>query len=185
MKIITIEEGPHFRVQMDIWYINEDIAKICGYNYMLDIIDVFSKFIFSYVLINKTADEVLIALRKYILSFGKFKKLQIDNGLEFRNTIIKNFCIENDIERIFSPPYQPQANGAVEDVHKTIQKFINDYFYTSDGKNFSIEKAILDAIEYHNFTKHSSTKYIPWDLKDTTDIKLIEEVKNNIKNTVG
>ena len=47
MKII-IEEGPHFRVQMDIWYINEDIAKICGYNYVFDIIDVFSKFVFSY-----------------------------------------------------------------------------------------------------------------------------------------
>ena len=58
MKII-IEEGPHFRVQMDIWYINEDIAKICGYNYLLDIIDVFSKFVFSYLFINKTAEEVL------------------------------------------------------------------------------------------------------------------------------
>lgn len=127
---------------------------------MLDIIDIFPKFVFSYLLINKTADEVLIALRKYILSFGKFKKLQTYNGLEFRNTIINNFCIENDIERIFSPPYQPQVNGAVKAVHKTIQKFINDYFYTRDGENFYIEKAILDAIEYHNLTKHSSTKYI-------------------------
>lgn len=32
---------------------------------------------------------------------------------------------------------------------------------------------------------HSSTKYKPIDLKDITDIEIIEKVKNNIRNTVG
>ena len=67
----------------------------------------FSKCMLSYPLIHKIAEEILTALRKYIISFGKLKKLQIENCLEFPNTLINNFCIENDIERIFSSPYQP------------------------------------------------------------------------------
>ena len=48
-----------------------------------------------------------------------------------------------------------------------------------------METAILDALEYHNTTPHSSTKYSPFELKDTTDKKLIDQVIGNIKKTVG
>ena len=139
MKAI-IEDGPHYRVQMDIWVLNEDISNSSGYNYILNIIDIFSKWMFSYQLIKKTANEVLISLRKFILCFGKFKKLQTDNCLEFKNHIINNFCIENDIERIYSPPYYPQVNGAVKSAHKVIEKFINDNFYIIRSNYFSLEK---------------------------------------------
>jgi len=64
MKLL-IEDGPHYQYQMDIWYLDDDIAQISGFNYILDIIDVFSKWVFSYPLVKKTGEEVLIALRKY------------------------------------------------------------------------------------------------------------------------
>ena len=48
-------------------------------------------------------------------------------------------------------------------------------------KEFSLEKEILDALEYHNTNPHSSTKYSPLEIKDTTDPKLIEQVNENIK----
>ena len=43
----------------------------------------------------------------------------------------------------------------------------------------------MDAVEYHNNKIHSSTLYAPFQLKDTTDIDLINKVKENIKRTVG
>ena len=184
MKLI-IEDGPHYRYEMDIWYLEDDIAKSTGFNYILDIIDVFSKWVFSYPLKHKNCQEILLALRKYIISFGMCRKLQTDNGREFRNAIINNFCIENNIERLFSPPYLPRANGAVESVHKIIKKYVNDYYYTSDEDDYNIDLPLLDAIEFHNYNVHSSTKYKQIDLKDITDIEIIEKVKNNIKNTVG
>lgn len=182
---LNIENGPHSKIQMDIWYLNDDISKACGYKYVLDIIDVFSKWMFSYPLLHKSAEEILICLRKYIISFGRFNKLQTDNGLEFKNMIINNFCIENSIERLYSPPYQPQANGCVESVHKIVQKFINNNFYTYGSENFSIESSIVDAIEYHNYSKHSSTNFTPYELKDTDNVDLIQIVNENIKKNVG
>ena len=184
MKLL-IEEGPHYRLEMDLWYLSEDIAEATGYNFILDIIDVFSKWLFSFPLIHRNSQEILIALRKYLLSFGICKKLQTDNAFEFRSAIINNFCIENNIQRIFSPPYHPRANGAVEAAHKIVEKYVNDYFYTIPKEEFSLETAILDALEYHNTTPHSSTKYSPFELKDTTDKKLIDQVIENIKKTVG
>ena len=65
MKLL-IEEGPHYNVQMDLWYLGEDIAELTCYNYILDIIDVFSKWMLSYPLIKKTSQEILICLRKYL-----------------------------------------------------------------------------------------------------------------------
>ena len=55
-----------------------------------------------------------------------------------------------------------------------MKNYIIDYLYTYDGEKFSIETALLNAIEKYNFSKHSSTKYIPWDLKDSTDTNLNE-----------
>ena len=90
---------------MDIWYLEDDIDKSTGFNYILDIIDIFSKWVFFYPLKYKNCQEILVALRKYIISFGICRKLQTDNGREFRNAIINNFWIENNIEHLFSPPY--------------------------------------------------------------------------------
>ena len=73
----------------------------------------------------------------------------------------------------------------VESVHKIIKKYVNDYYYTSDEDDYNIDLPLLDAIEFHNYNVHSSTKCKPIDLKDITDIEIIEKVKNNIKNTVG
>ena len=184
MKII-IENGPHYRYQMDIWYLPKDIGLSSGYNYVLDILDHFSKWIFSYGLKEKTGFEVLICLRKFILSFGICKKLQTDNGLEFKNVLINNYCIENNIERIFSPPYHPQSNGSIEAAHKTIQKFVYEEFYINKDKDFNLDEALINANEYHNNSIHYTTLYKPIDIKDLEDNTKIEEIKSNIIKNVG
>ena len=104
--------------------------------------------------------------------------------MEFKSILIDNFCIENNIERIYLPPFHPLANGAVKLAQKIIQKYFNDYFY-SYKEEFSIEMAILDGIEFHNSNVHSFTLYIPLELKDTDDKTFIEVVRDNIKKTVG
>ena len=69
--------------------------------------------------------------------------MQTDNGREFRNAIINNFCIENNIESLFSPLYLPRANEAVESVHKIIKKYVNDYYYTSDEDDYNIDLLLI------------------------------------------
>ncbi|GKE09334.1 retrovirus-related pol polyprotein from transposon TNT 1-94 [Tanacetum coccineum] len=44
----------------------------------------------------------------------KVKKIRIDNGTEFRNTKLENFCDEKGISHNFSSPYTPEQNGVAE-----------------------------------------------------------------------
>ena len=56
-----------------------------------------------YPLINRNSQEILIASRKYLLCFGKRKKIQTDNAYVYRSSVINNFCIEDITERVFLP----------------------------------------------------------------------------------
>ena len=44
---IILDNGPHYRYVADIWYLNQDIRDITDYNYVLDIIDHFNKWLFT------------------------------------------------------------------------------------------------------------------------------------------
>ncbi|GJV77574.1 retrovirus-related pol polyprotein from transposon TNT 1-94, partial [Tanacetum coccineum] len=44
----------------------------------------------------------------------KSKQIRIDNGTEFRNNILVNFCDEKGISQNFSSPYTPKQNGVAE-----------------------------------------------------------------------
>ena len=52
MKII-LDNGPHYRYLADLWYLNKDIRDLTGYNYVLDIIEHFSKCYYGNLLIAK------------------------------------------------------------------------------------------------------------------------------------
>ena len=79
MKVL-IENRPHYLIEIDLWYLSEDIVELNGYNFIIDIIDFFSKLMWWYPLIHKDSQEILIALRKYLLYFGmckKYKKIML------------------------------------------------------------------------------------------------------------
>lgn len=108
-------------------------------------------------------------------SFGKVNRLHTDNGSEFKNLLIENFCNDNNIIHCYSKPYNPKSAGAVEAAHKQIKKLVFEQFYTSIDEQFYLEDALLNAIEYHNNTKHSITLFKPADLKDTIDENIIKK----------
>ena len=62
------------------------------------------------------------------MNFGKCKIFQTDNGTEFKNAELKTFLEKEGIKHIFSRPYHPQSNGAVEAVHKSIKKYLANEF---------------------------------------------------------
>ena len=62
------------------------------------------------------------------MKFGKCKIFQTDNGTEFKNAELKTFLENEGIKQIFSRPYNPQSNGAVEVVDKSVKKYLaNEY----------------------------------------------------------
>ena len=123
-KKIIIENGPHYRYVADLWYLPKEIIENSNYKYVLDIVDHFSKWYYGYLLNTKEGPDVLKKIEIFIENFGKPTILQTDNGKEFDNHYLNNYCNDNGIKLIHSSPYHPQTNGAVEVTHKEIQKYI-------------------------------------------------------------
>ena len=175
-----IANGPHYIYQADIWEIDKEISEKIQYKYILDIKDSFSKWLWSYPLLNKEGSTVLRYIKNYFLSFGKPEIIQTDNGLEFNNQISKIYYENINVKHINSSPRYPESNGQIGSQHKTVQKAIK-IDLESKKNDFNIHDCINNCLENYNYNiVHTSTGYIPFQLKDVTDVELINKVNNKI-----
>lgn len=150
----------------------------------IDIINHFSKYIFSYPVEKLNADNSIISLKTFCTILCYPKILQSDNGSEseYKNEKFKKFCEDNKIQHIFSSPYQPQTKGVIEVAHKEIQKmFMIDY--SENPYHFNIKLSLLNAIEVHNSNIHTVTGYRPWELINNEEEENYRAVIDNIKKS--
>ena len=119
-----------------------------NYTWVLDCIDYFSKFIQSYQLKNRDANDVLVAIKQFTYSLGFPNILQTDNGLEFVYSKLVKFCSDNNITFIQSRPINPKYNGIVEVYHKEIRKYVltnytlNEPIYDENENDFNLKEKL-------------------------------------------
>ena len=106
----------------DLADISYEFRKTNKFKYIFAIIDHFSKLEDSYLLKNKSANEVLNSLRIFSERYGLSNELSSDNEHEFVNSSIQNFANENNINLINGRPYNPKSQEIVEKIHSTIRK---------------------------------------------------------------
>ncbi|GJU22768.1 retrovirus-related pol polyprotein from transposon TNT 1-94, partial [Tanacetum coccineum] len=85
--------------------------------YTLVIVDDYSRYTWVYFLKKKSqAPETIMSFIKRVENQNniKVKQLRTDNGTDFRNRILVNFCDEKGISKNFSTPYIPKQNGVAE-----------------------------------------------------------------------
>jgi len=71
-----------------------------GYKYMLNVIDVLSKYAWSVPMKNKTAETTLNAFKEIVKESGRIPKhIWVDRGLEFYNKYMTEWLKENNIIR--------------------------------------------------------------------------------------
>lgn len=109
-------------VHLDVWGPYK-VLTIGGFKYFLTIVDDFTRATWVYLL--KSKDEVFncfLAFFKVLQNqFGvKIKTIRSDNGTEFVNSHMKNFCITEGILHQTTCAYTPQQNGVVERKHRHI-----------------------------------------------------------------
>jgi transposase InsO family protein len=85
-----------------------------NYRYVLHWLDHFSKFSILRPLKDKTMLSVVSELRSIFALVGPPDILQSDNGSEFKNDMMEKLTAEKHVKHLFSRPYHPQTNGAVE-----------------------------------------------------------------------
>nr|GEX54261.1 ribonuclease H-like domain-containing protein [Tanacetum cinerariifolium] len=80
---------------------------------------------FTWTFFLKTKDETSGILRKFITEIENLKDLKVkiircDNGGEFRNKEMNDFCLQKWIKREFSNARTPQQNGVAERRNRTL-----------------------------------------------------------------
>ena len=173
-------KGAKERYVVDGWALHEDMKNNTGYSVVIDIIDYFSKFMTSIPVKENTAINALLAIKEFCAYVGNPKILQTDNGLEYNNDLIDGFCRDNNIIHIKSRPHHPQSNGVIEVVHKEIRKKVILEF-SDDNPNFNLKSVLIDAVNIHNHTIHTTTGFRLIDIINNSDENIMKQVLDNIE----
>jgi len=149
--------------QMPWDHIGIDLAQIstsdAGYNYVLVVVDICTRFVFYRPLRTKTMEELVPVLFQLFCDIGFPKIIQSDNGLEFVNQMIRSLCSMANIDHRLITPYNPAANGVSEAWVKIMKMTV----YKAVQGNLSVWETFLPACQYFANTKasrlHNSQPY--------------------------
>nr|GEW79255.1 hypothetical protein [Tanacetum cinerariifolium] len=121
-KPVSSVTQPLFRLHINLFgpTFVKSLSKKC---YCLVITDDYSRF--TWVFFLATKDETSSILKNFVTGLEnqlslRVKVIKSDNGTEFKNSDLKQFCEIKGIKREFSIPRTPQQNGIAERKNKTL-----------------------------------------------------------------
>ena len=129
-----------------------------GFRYMLNVIDVFSKFAWSIPLKDKKGITVLNAFKQIEKESGRIPKhIWVDEGKEFYNRNIDEWLKENNIIRYST--HGEHKSAVVERFNRTLKTNMWKRFTAENTRNW-IDMLNKLMSEYNN-RKHSTIKMTP------------------------
>ncbi len=124
--------------------------SITGKKYILTFLDEYSRKSWIFPLERKSqVPKTTIQFLKHLYNQGydKITYFKTDNGREFKNRKIENYCSNHGIKKIYSPPYNPQNNGKAERFNYTLENCVKTLLQWS-----KVDKRLWDfAATYANF----------------------------------
>ena len=149
-----------------------------GYNYLLNVIDIYSRYVWVIPLKTKTAVETLNAF-KTINEIPK--NLWVDEGKEFFNSEFMKFNEKNSINMYHT--YSEIKGAFIERFNRTLKEKIIKYMEGRNTRTYINE--LPNIVKQYNHTKHSTTKQTPYDVyfnnKIPQTMKQIKPDSNNLK----
>ncbi|KAJ0470754.1 putative RNA-directed DNA polymerase [Helianthus annuus] len=107
-------------IHLDVWGPYK-VTSYDGYKYFLTVVDDYSRAVWCYFMFSKAEvfENVKLFYELVLTQFKKkIKVFRSDNGTEFVNNQMHNFCISKGILHQTSCAYTPQQNGVVERKHR-------------------------------------------------------------------
>ena len=149
-----------------------------GYNYILTVIDVLSKFAWAVPLKTKTGNEVARALAKIVRDGARSpKNLQTDHGKEFYNADMTRLTLKHGINHYST--YSVMKASVVERFNRTLKNAMWKMF-TLNGNHKWID-ALSRLLDEYNARKHRTIDMRPIDVTPAKARKLLATVYSNIK----
>lgn len=143
----------------------------------LTCIDIFSKYVHIVIMKNKDAATTLEALKECIEKMGKPDSIYADDGSEFKNKKIMDYCNNNKIELLFNISHAP----VVERFHRTLKEKL--VAYVEQSKSITLTPNLLFGkngiiTQYNNVFIHNTIKMTPL---EATKEENKEQVHHNIE----
>ena len=131
-----------------------------GHEYILLVVDHFSRFAQGYPTRNKEASTAAKHIYgDFVLRFGLPGRIMHDQGKEFENRLFAELERLSGVEKSRTTPYHPQSNGAVERMNATLLKMLRTLPENHKSKWHESVNKMLFA---YNATRHDSTGYSPY-----------------------
>ena len=130
-----------------------------GNEYIVTVIDIFSKWAEAYPVRTHTAPIVAkVLIDNFFSRFGMPRRILTDQGKEFESILFKELCEKMEIQKIRTSPYQPSTNGCVERFHRTLNAMIGKVIQY-DQRNW--DECLPTVMAAYRAAKHESTGFSP------------------------
>ena len=96
--------GPKDRYVIDGWKIHSSLAIKTGINWAINKIDYFSK---SFAVPKNISVNLFNCIKQFCLMIRTPNIIPTDNGSEYKNSLLDEFCINKNIKYIYSFPIHP------------------------------------------------------------------------------
>lgn len=130
-----------------------------GYIGCLMIVDHNSKWLAAVPIKNKKSITVVNALENNVFPFLPRlpDNLLTDNGPEFSSDTFSTLMQKYGIKHIFTTPYKPSSNGAVERINRTIGSFLASF----DSSPLHWDQNLTKSVLTYNNTVHTEIQTSP------------------------
>ncbi|GJW08353.1 putative ribonuclease H-like domain-containing protein [Tanacetum coccineum] len=164
-KIQNSITQPLFMLHMDLFGLTF-VSSLMNKKYCLVVTDDYSRF--TWVFFLATKDETSGILKSFItevenLVDKKVKIIRCDNGTEFKNRVMSEFCEKKGIKKEFSVARTPQQNGVAERRNRTLIEAARTMLADSKLPTTFWAKVVNTACYVHNrvlaVKPHNKTTY--------------------------
>lgn len=171
--------------QISIDFVGPLVRSTSGYNYILTVMDVFSKFILAFPVRKATAPAAVKILENNVfLLFGSPDSIVLDNGAQFRSKEFKKLAATYNIKLRYNAHYHAQAN-IVERAHSTLKQSLRSYLRDDQRKWEDNLQKVTCALRT---SVHESTKCTPYFVNFGREIvfpdDMIDRVPEKVENDV-
>lgn len=153
--------------------------------YLLVVIDAFTKFTKLYPTKTTSCTEVINHLKVHFNNFSRPKFIISDRGTAFTSADFQIFCNNNEIQHICIATHSPQANGQVERTNRVLGPMISKIICNEEKLYWfkilpDIEFAINNSI--HKVTGETPSRLL-FGIEQRG--KIIDEIKNYLITNVN